>query len=240
VCRTVVARPAAIVRGNVRAQQVDPATLAPASSSVPARPTPGARVWLDGGTLWRAGTLGPEPIGQVLAGLTRAWTSDTLGCGLYRAGGYTVAFTFRPDRRGLNDRVAIPKLRGALIDVHAVCGDDRVWLWWHEALAGRHTVRCAAIAPDGSVLGLAESPADDPTWLTGVRGACAVGPYLFVPTDAGIVRVEVERGALAPTRTFPDTAELVTAADRLVVARGGLGVISGSGGARGAWHLTLS
>lgn len=239
VCRTAVARPAAAVRGSVRAEAVDPATLVASSWAVPSRAAaagaPG-HVFLDGGTLWRRARLGDERIGEVLAGQTRAWCGDALGVGLYRAGGYTVAFTFRPDRRGLTDQIAIPKVRGALLDVHAVCGPDRVWLWWHEALAGRHTVRCVAIAPDGRVLGAAEAAADEPGWLASVRGACAAGPYLFVPTDAGVVRVEVERDALVATRTFPDTADFVSAADRLVLVTGGLGVITDGA----AWRLTLS
>jgi H/ACA ribonucleoprotein complex subunit 3 len=55
-----------------------------------------------------------------------------------------------------------------------------------------------------------------------VAGACAAGPYLFVPTDDGIVRVEVDHGALVQTRVFAETAPLVCAADRLATCDGGL------------------
>jgi hypothetical protein len=222
------AAPATIVRGRVRATRIDAATL----------PPPSRDVWIDGATLWRRTVLGPEAIGQVLAGLTRIWVGDTLGVGLYRAGGYTNAFVFRPDRRGLRDGVALPRIRGALVDVHGVAGADRVWLWWHEALAGKQTLCCAAIAATGEVLGLAAAPADDAGWLAGVPGACAAGAALFVPTDAGIVRVEVDSGSrdLAITRTFPDTADFVTAADQLYPAAGGLDVRTRDGAVR----LTLS
>lgn len=220
--------PATIVRGRVRATRIDAATL----------PGPNRDVWLDGAMLWRRTAFGPEPIGQVLADLTKIWVGDALGVGLYRAGGYTNVFVFRPDRRGLRDGVAIPRIRGALLDVHGVAGADRVWLWWREALAGKETLRCVAIAATGEVLGLAAAPADDAGWLGGVPGACAIGAALFVPTDAGIVRVEVDAGAgdLAVTRTFPDTADFVTAADRLHPAAGGLAVRTRDG----AVHLTLS
>ena len=52
-----------------------------------------------------------------------------LGVGFYRAGGYAVGFVFRPDRGVLDDRVALPKLRGQLVAAHATIGDDRAWLW---------------------------------------------------------------------------------------------------------------
>ena len=217
--------PATIVRGRVRATRIDPATLR--------EPAPAA--WIDGGTLWRRGAFGPEPIGQVLAGQTRVWLGDALGVGLYRAGGYSNAFVFRPDRRGLRDGVALPRIRGALLDVHGLAA-DLAWLWWREALAGKDTVHVAAISATGDVLGTASAPTDDAAWLAGVPGACAVGAALFVPTDAGIVRVEVVAGALAVTRTFPDTADLVSAADQLRPAAGGLAVRTRDG----ALHLTLS
>ena len=92
-------------------------------------PSHDGAVWLAGGALWRATRLGPERIGSVLAGQTRAWVGAKLGVGFYRAGGYAVGFVFRPDRGGLDDRVALPKLRGQLVDAHAIIGDDRAWLF---------------------------------------------------------------------------------------------------------------
>jgi hypothetical protein len=65
----------------------------------------------------------------------------------------------------------------------------------------------------------------DHAWLAGTSGACAAGPHLFVPTDDGITRIEVVQGAIAHTRTFPETAPLVGAADRLALAPGGIAVV---------------
>jgi hypothetical protein len=215
VCRTTVAVPATVARGQLRVTRLDPAAVAP---------PPPPRAWLDGATLWRATPLGPEPIGQVLAGHTRIWVGEHLGVGLWRAGGYTRAFVFRPDRRGLCDGVALPPWRGRLVDVAGVPGTDVGWLWWREAHAGADTLGCAAIAATGTLLGVATASAADPGWLAGVPGACAVGPALLVPTDAGVVRVEVGPAGPAITRAFPDTAPWVGAADTLVPAPGGLDV----------------
>ena len=200
-------------------QEVQPNLLAAAARharfGVPA-------VWLAGDALMRSTVLGPERIGSVLAGLTRAWVGAKLGVGFYRAGGYAVGFVFRPDRGALDDRVQLPKLRGQLVDAHAVMGDDRAWLFLTLADAGKLVTTCVVIGADARVL--AAEPIHDQAWLAGAGGACAAGPHLFVPTDDGIARIEVVQGAIAQTRTFPETASLVGAGDRLALATGGIAV----------------
>jgi len=162
-------------------------------------------------------------IGGVLAGLTRAWAGARLGVGFYRAGGYAVGFVFHPGRGVLDDRVALPPIRGQLVAAHATIGDDRAWLWLTLAAAGRLTTTCVVIGADASVLA-ADALADAP-WLAGITGACAAGPHLFVPTDDGVARVEIVQGAIVQTRTFAETAPLVAAGDRLALHPTGLDAI---------------
>lgn len=219
-CHTQVHVPPAVVHGRLRWQPIAPAAVAFDSYAV-TRTTP---IWIDGGVLWRRGPLGDrERIGDVLAAQTRAWAGRTLGVGFYRAGGYAVGFVFRPERGGLNDRVALPKLRGQLVRAHATLGDDRAWLWLELADAGRITTTCVVVAADGSVL--ASESLANATWLAGIAGACAAGPYVFVPTDDGIARIDVVHGAIAHTRTFAETAPLVCAGDLLAITPGGIDVI---------------
>jgi hypothetical protein len=239
-CQAAAVLPPVVIHGRLRWTAIDPREVAPPAYEVAhaslaptwARvSTP--RVWLEGGALWRAGRLGPERIGNVLAGQTRAWSGAKLGVGFYRAGGYAVGFVFRPDRGTLDDRVALPKIRGRLVDAHATISDDRAWLWLTCEDAGRLTTTCVAITADARVL--AADVVDAP-WVAGVAGACAAGPHLFVPTDDGIVRVElVPAGAtatatatpyaIAQTRIFSETAPLVGAGDRLALGAGGLDVV---------------
>lgn len=213
--------PAVAVRGRLRWQPI----------AIPAAPV--ARVFLDGDGLWRTTALGPERIGSVLAGGTRVWSGESLGVGFYRAAGYARGFVFRPDRGRINDSVALPRLRGQLVAAHATLAQDHAYLWLTLADAGRLTT--TAIAVDAHARVLACEVLDAP-WAAGVAGACALGPHLFVPTDDGIVRVEVVGGALVQTRSFPETAPLVTASDRLVFQPGGLAVIR----ARDAISLQLT
>ena len=191
--------------------------------------------WAGGGRLlcWRGGgragaaALGPTDLGAVLRGQTRLWLGDTLGFGLYRAGALAVGFVFDVERRGLDDRVALPAMRGRVEHVACAVGSDRVWLFWREHRQGREIARCALIAASGALLATAESdPGDlaegDPgAWLQAGAAATAVGPYLFAPTDAGIVRVEAHGNALRESRSFPDTEPLVSAGDRLMSSPAG-------------------
>jgi hypothetical protein len=212
-CLTQAHLPPAIVHGRLRWQTIAPP--APASYEV-TRATP---IWIDTGALWRRGALGPERIGNVLPTQTRAWVGTELGVGFYRAGGYAVGFVFRPDRGLLDDRVALPKLRGKLVDAHAILGDDRAWL----VLAFERETLVVVIAANGSVI--AHDTLADSAWLAGIGGACAAGPHLFVPTDDGIARIEVVQNAIVQTRVFAETAPLVGAADRLVISSGGIDVV---------------
>ena len=215
-CSTQAHQPPAIVHGRLRWQTIAPGDVRLGyelgRSTSPA--------WIDGAALWRTTRLGPQRIGGVLAGQTRAWASAKLGVGFYRAGGYAVGFVFRPDRGVLDDRVVLPKIRGQLIDAHATIGEDRAWLWLTTAELGRIATTCIVIASDGAVL--ASQTLTDATWLAGISGACAAGPHLFVPTDDGIVRVEITQGAIVQTRTFAETAPLIAAGDRLALSPGSI------------------
>jgi hypothetical protein len=223
-CQAATLLPPITVHGRLRWQAIALDDVRLASYEV-GRATP---VWLDGAGLYRrrGGSLlaaAPERIGGVLAGLTRAWVGARLGVGFYRAGGYAVGFVFRPDRGVLDDRVALPAIRGQLVDAHATIGDDRAWLWLTCADAGRLVTTAIAIAGDGAVL--AAQPLPDAPWLAGIAGACAVGPHLFVPTDDGVVRVEIVQGAIVQTRAFAETAPLIAAGDRLALHPTGLDAI---------------
>ncbi len=222
-CAHAVAVPAQVVHGTLTVRALagaPPITTWPVGRAV----APGAPpVWMSGASLWRQDRHGPEALGQIVAGQTTAWLGARRGAGWWRAGGYAVGFTFAPDRRGLDDRARLPAMRGHVLDRGCVLGDDRAWLWWREALAGREQVTVAVIG-GGKLLAQATAPADDLDWMAGLGGACAAGPHLLVPTDAGIVRVEIDGGALIVGRRFVETAPLVTAADDLTVVADGVAV----------------
>jgi len=223
-CQTTAHLPPSIVHGRLRWT-----TIGVAEVSVPTYEVPTAtagtrgRVWLDAGALWRMTRIGAERIGGVLAGQTRGWCGARFGVGFYRAGGYAVGFVFRPEQGVLDDRVALPKIRGQLVDAHATIGDDRAWLWLTCVDAGRLVTTCIVI--DATAQVLATSTLVDAPWISGIGGACAAGPHLFVPTDEGLARIEIVQGVITQTRTFAETATVVGPGDRLALSPGGIDAI---------------
>lgn len=218
-CQAVAHVPPARVHGRLRYQRIALEEVAIATRRVAQT----GAVWLRGDALMRTTRLGPERIGAVLAGQTHAWVGTKLGIGFYRAGGYAAGFVFRPDRGVLDDRVALPKLRGGLVSAHATVGDDRAWLFLTCSDAGRLVTTCVVVGADASVL--ASEQLVDAAWLAGIGGACCAGPHLFSPTDDGVARIEIVQGAIVQTRVFAETAPLVTASDVLALNPGGLDVI---------------
>jgi hypothetical protein len=137
-------------------------------------------------------------------------------------------------RAVLDDRVALPKLRGQLVDADATIGNDRAWLWLTTVDAGRLVTTCVVVGADASVIA-SETLADAP-WVAGIAGACCAGPHLFVPTDDGIARIEIVQGTITQTRTFAETAQLVSSSDRLALTSGGIDAVR----RRDAIRMTLA
>jgi len=184
------------------------------------------RVWLHQGQLWRDGRLGPEYVGDVLANQTRIWLGSTFGFGFYRAGRLSVAFTFSPERAGLNDRVALEFGSGQLLEATCVFGGDRAWFLWRSATPTGTLCRAAVIDARGAVLAQQSfDPAQTP-WLAHLGGLGAVGPFLLAATDEGVTCSEVQQGQLVATQTFPDAEPFVDAATQLLPSAGGLYAVS--------------
>jgi hypothetical protein len=177
------------------------------------------------GRLLREGPLGAERIGDVLAGQTRLWVGPEFGFGFYRAGQLQVGFVFDAERGGLNDGVALPRMAGQLTAARAVFGPGRCWLLTAAQANGRTVHRCTVMARDGRVMASAVGIAGDGTWLGHIGHACAAGSGLLVPTDDGIVRVEVDGASIVKTREFPDTEPFVDAESRLLAGSDGLYVV---------------
>ena len=180
--------------------------------------------WLESGQLFRDGFPGQELIGQVLEGQTLFWTGRQFGFGFYRAANLSVSFVFDAQRRGINDRVPLA-LRGQLID--AVCTFSEEHCWFFAALkqSGKMVHQCVLIGPEGLVHATAEAEQGDGSWLSTLHGCCAAGPFLFAPTEEGIVRLENENGRMVITKEFPDTEPFVDSGCRLFAGKKGIYVV---------------
>jgi hypothetical protein len=218
-CQQLV--PAVRITRAITARAIDPRTLTRATRPVGANPADG--VWLAGSSVMSAGRLGPEVIGHVVAGASHLWIGAAMGAGWWRVGGYAIGFTWALGRRGIDDRARLPAIPGQILAAGCAVAERRAWLWWRIAIGSRERYLLCCIG-DGALLATTEGDASDGDWMVGLAGACAAGPYLFVPTDLGIVRVEVDAGVARVTRRFDDTAPLCAAADDLFVTASGLAI----------------
>ena len=221
-----------LTRGRVRVTAVNADTVVPATSALGAASSAG--VWRRGDGLYRSSAFGPELIGTIVGGESRAWVGAKLGGGFDRVGAMTLGFVFRPDRRGLIDGIRLPALRGVLIDSHATISDELIWMFWRAAHGGRITTTVVVLDAAGTIrathtTGIA---AADDTWTDGLAGACAIGAFLFVPTDDGLCRVDVVGTDLAVARRYPDTADVVCGGDVLAAADTGVFVRRAHGAVR--------
>ncbi|TYQ28418.1 hypothetical protein PseudUWO311_05720 [Pseudanabaena sp. UWO311] len=184
-----------------------------------------SRYWIGNGQLLRDGKLGNEYIGDILEGQTQFWIGETFGFGFYRAGSLSVAFTFDAKRAGICDRVQLPAIRGELIDANCVFSDRICWFFTATQDQGKIIHRVSVLQDTGELVATLVAPKGDITWLDHFHGCSAIANWLFVPTDEGIARVEVQNGQIMITKTFPETEPYVDSGCSLIVASQGIYVI---------------
>jgi hypothetical protein len=191
------------------------------------------RVWIAGGRVLTDHTHGPRELGRVLPNRTRVWLGPSFGLALYTLGALPIPATFDPTRPGLDDRHTLAPIRGRIIRAGAQLSATHAWLFMLLERGPSLRLRLDVLGRDASVLGSAEFDAEDPAspdaWIRSLDGAAAVGSLLLVPTDAGIVRVELVGGRPELTRSFPDTAPFVDAASSLLAGPMGLLIVDAEG-----------
>lgn len=187
--------------------------------------------WSSNGELLRTPLDAPFSVGNVLEGGTQIWAGPRFGFGLSRAGRIQLAFVFDVERRGLNDRVALPPFRGQLLDVSCSFDEKRCWLFLTVNDGGvvRHFVH--VITPDGSVTASAEGQEGDGGWVSSAGGRVAATlpsqsggtiHCLFVATDRGIVRIHEDAGYLREAAQFPDSKGFVDSGHELMMGTDGI------------------
>jgi H/ACA ribonucleoprotein complex subunit 3 len=185
--------------------------------------------WAHGGQLVHDGEFGSHDyIGDILEGQTQFWVGPTFGFGFYWAGMIRVGFVFDANKRGINDTVKLPPMRGQLVDTRCFLSKDRAWFLWMRQAGGVRMNHCISIKKDGTVTGHAQATEGDGSWLGTIGAKCAFGDILFAATDEGVVQVKVEGGVIAEKQRFPDTEPFVDTECSLLVGSDGLYVITRS------------
>jgi len=194
--------------------------------------------WVANGRITRSTDLGEgiyEAISDVLPQQTMLWAGSRFGFGFYRAGGISQCFIFSAEKRGINDSLTLRPFKGQLVDSTCIFGKDRIWFLVSNRFGGKTINSCYLIRIDGTVEAVAETEADDGSWLGTLRGKCAIGDFLLAATDDGIVRVKSLGNIVGVEKEFPDSARFVHTGRHLFVDKSGLMVV----GSREIWRLTI-
>lgn len=186
------------------------------------------RFWLYNGNLLRnkevLGLHSSEVVGQVLANQTLFWVGSKLGFGFYRAGDLSRAFVFATDHLGINDSVDVP-IRGQLIDSTCVFSDKLCWFFVSTREGSKMLNHCHVIQADGKLVASVTAEQGNEPWLDHLRGKMAAGHSLFIPTDDGMIRMNVVGGRIQKAAEFPDTAVFVTSGSVLLPGKQGVFVV---------------
>ena len=176
-----------------------------------------------------------EHIGNVLSNQTLFWVGEKLGFGFYRAGQMSRYFVFQPGKRGINDSVKLPPVRGQIIDSTTVFSDERIWFFLAITEGGKALHKCFVLDAVGTLLASFGSEPGSGDWLGTIRGHVAVSDFLLSPTDDGIVRVRASKSSSGVDKEFPETARFVHSGHQLLAGKSGLIVVKSDS----IWNLVL-
>jgi hypothetical protein len=194
--------------------------------------------WVENGELFRDGdkvgglVLAPKRLGTVLADQTLFWVGKKFGFGFYRIGNYQVGFVFNAELPGINDTVALPAIKGQLIDSTCVFSDERCWFFTTTRIGGITTNQCVVIGPNGHIESTELATSGSKGWLGSIRGKTAitlpdasgssVRHLLFSPSSNGIVQLELRSGKVEIVAEYPETAQFVDTSTYLQIGPEGI------------------
>lgn len=226
-------RSVSVSTNTVQATRIDPVSITTLVERVTATPSPHGRIWLRDQAVWRQRGVRDERIAKLLANQSMVWANHAQGCGIYRAGGFTVGLLFRTNAGLAREITGLPPLRGQIIEAHAAISDTCAWLTVVTAEQGVLRTQLIVVSERDGVL--AHNDVSTELWAIGLGGSTAMQHQLYVPTDDGVVRIGLHGKQLVREREFPQTAAFVNAASRLTVDQRGLITIS----EQGAFALSL-
>lgn len=170
----------------------------------------GRLFWISGAQLLKEGRFGPESIGNILENRTIFWVGPEFGFGFYRAGSLHVSFLFSLHRPGIQDQLDFPKIRGKLIDVHALFSSEYCWFFSRFIHKSRQKIRCIVINIHGKIEAVEETSSSEIHWLAQFRNGFAIGNALFSATDEGIQRIELQNNQIQMTKIFTETEPFIS------------------------------
>ncbi len=165
-------------------------------------------------------------IGQVLTNQTQFWVGKTFGFGFYQAGALCNAFTFDAQIGGLKD-ISLPRIPGQIISSTCKFSETFAYFQLKTQYKGKISFHIFVIHRAQGLLSHQEDDAPD-SWMAAIPNSYAIGNFLYLPTDEGLIRVDLDvtTKTLSKTRDFPDTEPWVSSASKILVAKDGLYTIN--------------
>ena len=182
--------------------------------------------WLHQGQLLKKGKIAADYIGDVLEKNTQFWLGSHFGFGLYRAGTINIAFVFHLHRTGINDQVKLPRFPGKIIEANCRFSESYCWFFLTLETQGKLVNQVYVINSHGEIVAMTEVNKNDQSWLSNLEGKFAFNHCLLSATDEGIIRLELQKGAIVPTKLFRETEPFVTNNSHLFASSQGIYVVN--------------
>lgn len=185
--------------------------------------------WIQNGDIQRPHTMGREygkqQVGHVIANQAQLWNGPKHSFGVYYAGNIFEGYIVQHDKTVTKDGIQLPKIPGSILDIKAYISEKHIWVCIATKDMSQYENHCIVLSTDGSVLAHHKNEHNDQSWLTHIHGKFAMGPYLFCPTNEGVVRIHTENGTVE-SKTFADTKPYLHEGMQLLVNSKGLYVIT--------------
>lgn len=185
--------------------------------------------WIDNGRLYKTDILdNPFHIGDVLKDKTRIWVGEEFGFGFYYAGKIYQPFIFSIKDSGINDNLKIENVSGQIIDINCTLSKNYAWFFLTVKEKSKLLNKCYVYNKQGNFISQAEERKGESSWLGNIHGCYASGNTLFMPTDKGIIRVDIDNGDIIESREYSDTEKFISAESKIIGAADGLVVLDAS------------
>jgi len=185
--------------------------------------------WIQNGDIHRPHPMGREYgkqyLGHVITNQSQLWNGPKHSFGVYYAGNIFEGYLVQHDKTIIQDGIKLPKVTGSILDIKSYISESHIWLCIATKNKSQYINHCIVLNTKGEILTHDSCESNDQSWLTHIHGKFAIGPYLFCPTNEGIIRICEQNGQIE-SKTFADSKPYVHEGIQLLVNSQGLYVIT--------------
>jgi len=160
------------------------------------------------------------------------WVGEEYGFGIQKASNFVLFFMFDCQSKGINDTIKLPPITGKLLDAKCYFAHGHCWFMTHTKEGSGEFYKAFIIDRKGNLVHqVANQVGDQNGCLKTIRGCCAAGAHLFMPTDDGVLRLDTNWGI----STFKGTESVVSVESAIFTSKAGLTIVN----PKQIWELTI-